>query len=589
MKTIIVLLMTSGAFTSAVYSQVTNYGVGSGTQGYNNAFFGDGAGNATSTPRNTAVGSLALHMNAIGWSNTATGYKSLYFNTTGSDNTATGARALQENTTGHNNTSVGYATLGSNTTAGGNTAVGSYAINANTTGQENSALGLAALKLNNGSYNVAIGSYALYRNDLGDFNTANGYQALMRNTAGFKNTATGYGALQNNTTASYSTASGVESLAKNTTGHHNTAHGYRTLYENTIGYYNTAVGSEAMYSNIDGNFNVATGYYALYQNQSGTHNTASGFRSLVASTTGTHNSAQGAFALDNVTTGSYNSALGYNAGPAVGTFSNTTAIGFLAVPTASNQVRIGNANVTSIGGQVSWSTFSDGRFKKDIREDVSGLDFINALRPVSYTVDKQEVAKFLHIPDSLSRSSETKSKEMRQTGFVAQEVEAIVKKTGYVFYGVDTPDNENDHYSIRYAEFVMPLVKAVQELTAEVRDQKQKISEQDQKIESLTNQLKEKDAGKSTYTTSSHAVLFQNTPNPFTSVTEITMTLPDQIQTATIMIYNTEGRQMKIILVSDRGLVAIKIAANDLAIGIYFYTLIADGNLVDTKRMVLTP
>ena len=63
---------------------------------------------------------------------------------------------------------------------------------------------------------------------------------------------------------------------------------------------------------------------------------------------------------------------------------------------------------------------------------------------------------------------------MRQTGFVAQEVEAIVKKTGYVFSGVDAPENENDPYGIRYAEFVVPLVKAVQELSAKVEEQKKK-------------------------------------------------------------------------------------------------------------------
>ena len=35
---------------------------------------------------------------------------------------------------------------------------------------------------------------------------------------------------------------------------------------------------------------------------------------------------------------------------------------------------------------------------------------------------------------------------------------------GYDFHGVDKPKNENSHYGLRYAEFVVPLVKAVQEL-----------------------------------------------------------------------------------------------------------------------------
>ena len=58
------------------------------------------------------------------------------------------------------------------------------------------------------------------------------------------------------------------------------------------------------------------------------------------------------------------------------------------------------------GGQVSW-TFSDGRFKKDIKEDVSGLRFIKQLRPVSYVVDKTAVNKFLHIADSSNAQTGT--------------------------------------------------------------------------------------------------------------------------------------------------------------------------------------
>jgi len=34
---------------------------------------------------------------------------------------------------------------------------------------------------------------------------------------------------------------------------------------------------------------------------------------------------------------------------------------------------------------------------------------------------------------------------------------------GYDFNGVDKPKNENDFYGLRYAEFVVPLVKGMQE------------------------------------------------------------------------------------------------------------------------------
>ena len=337
-----------------------------------------------------------------------------------------------------------------------------------------------------------------------------------------------------------------------------------------------------MYSNVSGNFNAASGYYTLYSNTTGIYNSACGHRALDSNTTGGHNTAKGGLALDDITTGSYNSALGYNAGPTLGDLSNTTSLGYLTVPTASNQVRIGNSFVTSIGGFVSWSNLSDARFKKDVREDVSGLAFINKLRPVSYVIDQSKINKFLHVQDSAQGYGDARNIPMRQTGFVAQEVEAIIKKTGYVFHGVEAPKNENDHYSIRYAEFVVPLVKAVQEMTT-------KLEEQDRKIEFLLAQLDSKNDVVNNGTKNiDHAVLFQNNPNPFTADSEIQMTLSENVRDAYIVVYNLEGKQLKNIRVNQRGNTMIKISGNELPAGMYLYTLIAEGKAIDTKRMILT-
>ena len=54
------------------------------------------------------------------------------------------------------------------------------------------------------------------------------------------------------------------------------------------------------------------------------------------------------------------------------------------------------------------------------------------------------------------------------SGFLAQEVEATAKHLGYDFSGVDKPKNDKDFYGLRYAEFVVPLVKAVQEMDDKV-------------------------------------------------------------------------------------------------------------------------
>jgi trimeric autotransporter adhesin len=81
------------------------------------------------------------------------------------------------------------------------------------------------------------------------------------------------------------------------------------------------------------------------------------------------------------------------------------------------------------------------------------------------------------------RDAEALKSQIRYSGFLAQEVEAAAKSAGYDFSGVDGPKNNNDIYGLRYAEFVVPLVKAVQE-------QQQMLEAQQKTIELLQKQIK---------------------------------------------------------------------------------------------------
>jgi len=233
---------------------------------------------------------------------------------------------------------------------------------------------------------------------------------------------------------------------------------------------------------------------------------------------------------------------------------------------------------------VAWSSFSDVRFKKDIKEDVSGLDFINQLKPVSYIVDKRAIDKFLGVQESEQREVENKCVQIRQTGLLAQEVEKIIKKSGFVFSGIEVPQNDNDPYRIRYAEFVVPLIKAVQELTAKLEEQ---ATAHQQEIVALKLHLGIVDQTNGNDLVTS-AALFQNNPNPFSEATEIKMSVPESTREAHVRVYNLEGKELKNIPVDQRGEASIKISANDLSAGMYLYALIVYGKVVDTKRLILT-
>ena len=84
------------------------------------------------------------------------------------------------------------------------------------------------------------------------------------------------------------------------------------------------------------------------------------------------------------------------------------------------------------------------------------------------------------------------------------------------------------------------------------------------------------------------AVLYQNKPNPFTFDTDINFFVPDEIVEAVICVYDLQGIQIKRISIENRGHSNIKIFGSELQPGMYLYTLIADGQEIDTKRMILT-
>ncbi len=189
--------------------------------------------------------------------------------------------------------------------------------------------------------------------------------------------------------------------------------------------------------------------------------------------------------MHDVTDGHWNTAVGHYA-YSTGNFSNSTALGDGTGVTASSQVRIGH-NVVSIGGPVAWTNLSDKRFKTQIKENVPGLKFIMKLRPVTYHFDGNKLNDFYKLPDEYINSKPMKKATAEfsaqlHTGFIAQEVEKSAESLGYNFSGVDAPKNAHDVYGLRYAVFVVPLVKAVQEQQQTIEKQQQTIEKQQQTI-----------------------------------------------------------------------------------------------------------
>ncbi|MBK8643552.1 MAG: tail fiber domain-containing protein [Saprospiraceae bacterium] len=508
------------------------------TEGSFNTFIGQLSGvNNTIGTHNTGLGTYALWYNVNGKHNTSIGFESSFFNENGNFNVAVGRSALHNNRSGSSNVAIGAHALEIGDKIGSNVAIGPAAMfynnRSNIVAIGDSSLfnnGSGSLNENQGIENVGVGSKTLYTNTVGSGNSAFGTLALYSNINGNNNVASGAGSLFSNTSGHSNSALGYHTLFANETGYTNVAIGTNSLSANFDGFGNTAIGSTSMFGNINGNVNTAVGLGALFSNESGSYNTAVGSNSLSENYTGINNTSVGAESMKNNYQGVFNTALGTyalyenkngynntavgNSAGSVGALnesctyighnstnngsinlSKSTAIGADSRVNASNQIRIGDATTVSIGGYKSWTNISDGRFKKDVVENVIGLDFILKLRPVSYVLDidqletvqgiKSENRKsFLRNQNSTAANS---FNPVRQTGFIAQEVQKASDACGFQFSGVDRPQNENDFYGLRYAEFVVPLVKSVQEQQQIINAQKLEIEQLKSKLNQLEN------------------------------------------------------------------------------------------------------
>ncbi len=228
-------------------------------------------------------------------------------------------------------------------------------------------------------------------------------------------------------------------------------------------------------------------------------------------------------------------------------------------------------------------TLSDGPFKKNITEDVPGLAFITKLRPVTYTLDIESLDKASGVTEPASaEQGKAKAAAMieKHTGFVAQEVEKAAKDLNYDFGGVDKPKNDKDMYGLGYAEFVVPLVKAVQE-------QQQQIEEQQKQIEELKTMVNKLSNGNTNISLSS-AYLEVNTPNPSKGSTIIRYHIPNDNASATVAITDIKGSLVKSITLNSRGSGQVTLNTSTLADGSYNYTLYVNGRQADSKRMLVS-
>lgn len=231
-------------------------------------------------------------------------------------------------------------------------------------------------------------------------------------------------------------------------------------------YSNLHIGtSGSVLPNPSGASNTTLGYQAGAAITSGTGNVVVGSNSSIALTTGSFNTMLGNGAGTTITTGALNTFIGSSTPSVMGsiTGTNNIAIG-VSVPlssnTVSNEIVLGNGGIGVLRCAVtSITSLSDERDKKDIKDLSTGLEFVEALRPVEFTWNdrdesgKHDVADFGFIAQDLKKAQEDAEK-------------AEVLKLVY--------EENPERLEASYGKLIPILVKAIQELSEEVKQLKNK-------------------------------------------------------------------------------------------------------------------
>jgi hypothetical protein len=241
---------------------------------------------------------------------------------------------------------------------------------------------------------------------------------------------------------------------------------------------NVGVGNVALGKLTTGSNNVGVGHNAAISCRTGSGNAVIGHGALWDNIDGSYNTAVGTSAGNN-NTGSSNTFIGYRAGRGSSSksFNNTTCIGVGSVATDSNQIVLGTAVNTVIGGQ--YNVISDARDKSEIRDTIIGLDFISQLRPVDYKCSPR------------NSSDDTPAGKRFHHGLIAQEVKVAMDTMGVDFGGYQDHkvNGGADQLTLGYSELIAPMIQSIKELSAKICELESKNAALATRLAAVENQV----------------------------------------------------------------------------------------------------
>jgi len=247
--------------------------------------------------------------------------------------------------------------------------------------------------------------------------------------------------------------------------------------------------------------------------------------------------------------------------------------------------QLGKLYIWSTGCMIYGNT-SDERLKENITPLVNPIEKIKLISGYYYNF-KREI-----FPEGLSEDVVARLTK-NQIGFLAQEVGKIFPEL------ILPPETEEEFCSMNYDGMIPVLLEAIKEQQTQIENLQFMVSKQATEMILLHEQL--------TFYQNSHdysfnknmsesenskqnieGKLFQNTPNPFNTSTTILFEIPENSTSASLIIHDMQGAEIKSYPIINKGIGNIIIQGSELQAGMYMYTLLANSIIVDSKKMILT-
>lgn len=271
--------------------------------------------------------------------------------------------------------------------------------------------------------------------------------------------------------------------------------------------------------------------------------------------------------------GNLNCSQIYDDGTSVGIGTNTgftyTWPGGLTGPTAPPGSGTVKLNVNGVSKAVAYFATSDQKFKREIKSIGNASEILSKLEGKTY---------FWKTEEYKGRGFST----LRQYGFIAQELEKVVPEA--------VATDENGDKSVNYDMIIPILVQNAKEQATEIRSLQKQLDELKETVKFLAGNTasgKKGSAASSVNLSDKNAIILnQNVPNPFAESTVVTYTIGQDFVKAQLIFTTTDGKVIKAVDIKEKGSGTLNVFANDLSSGLYSYSLIVDGKVIDTKKMI---